>query len=103
MAITYEWKIDQCEHVVATGFITTAHWRCNAVDSELSASVYGSAGFSTEEGQDPEIPYADVTEQDVLDWIWANGVDKEATEENLANQIDALKNPVSESGTPWAS
>jgi hypothetical protein len=37
----------------------------------------------------------------VLDWAWANGVDKEATEANLATQIEALKNPTQVSGVPW--
>lgn len=100
MAIEYTWKVEQCEHLVSTGFITTAHWRVTAVDGDHAASVYGSAGFGSGE-DDPEIPYDDVTEQDVLDWIWANGVDKEETEANLATQIDAAKNPTQLSGTPW--
>jgi hypothetical protein len=97
--ITYNWKIAQCEHLVSTGFITMAHWRCDAVDGEFTASVYSTCSFA---GADPQIPYADVTEQEVLDWCWANGVDKEATEANLASQIELLKNPVQESGLPWA-
>ena len=92
------WTIDTCEHLVSTGFITVAHWRATAQDGEYSASVYGTCSFG--EG-DPQIPYADVTMQEVLDWCWANGVDKDATEANLAGQIDALKNPTQESGVPW--
>jgi hypothetical protein len=93
------WSIEQCEHLVSTGFITTAHWRCTAQDGDYSASVYGSVGFGD---GDPQIPYADVTEAEVLDWVWANGVDKAETEANLAAQIDAQKNPTQESGLPWA-
>jgi len=93
------WKIEQCEHLVSTGYITTAHWRATDVDGEFSASVYGSVGFG--EG-DPQIPYDSVTEAEVLDWVWENGVDKDATEASLAAQIEALKNPVQESGLPWA-
>jgi hypothetical protein len=37
MAITYEWKIANCEHEVATGGITVAHWRVSAVDGDYSA------------------------------------------------------------------
>ena len=94
------WKIEQCEHLVSTGFITTAHWRATAQDGDYSASVYGSVGFG--EG-DPQIPYADVTEAEVLSWVWnEGGVDKDEIEANLAAQIDAQKNPVQESGVPWA-
>lgn len=99
MAISYNWIIENCDHEVSNGFITTAYWRCNATEDTASATVYGSCGFG--EG-DPTIPYADVTEQEVLDWCWANGVDKDATEANLAGQIDAILNPKQESGLPWA-
>ena len=92
------WTIDTCDHLVSTGFITTAHWRATAVDGEYTASVYGTVGFG--EG-DPQIPYADVTQAEVLDWCWANGVDKDETEANLAAQIEALKTPVQEFGVPW--
>ena len=37
MAITYEWKIAQCEHEVATGGITVGHWTATAVDGDYSA------------------------------------------------------------------
>jgi hypothetical protein len=96
--MTYTWTIEQCEHLVSTGFITTGHWRVTAQDGEYSASVYGTVGFS--EGS-PTIPYDQVTEAEVLDWAWANGVDKDEIEANLATQIEALKNPTQVSGVPW--
>jgi len=96
--ITYNWNIDSCDHLVSTGFITTAHWRATAQDGDYVATSYGSVGFG--EGA-PTIPYADVTQAEVLDWCWANGVDKDEIEANLATQIDALKNPTQESGVPW--
>jgi hypothetical protein len=41
-----------------------------------------------------------VTEVEVLNWVWGE-VDKAETEANLAAAIDAQKNPVTTSGTPW--
>ena len=93
------WNISQTDYETANGFITTAHWTCTEVDGEYSASVYGTCGFSGT----PTIPYAQVTMQEVLDWCWAGGVDKNAVEESLAANIALQKNPVVESGTPWAS
>jgi hypothetical protein len=93
------WNINQTNYETANGFITTAHWTCTEVDGEYSASVYGTCGFSGT----PTIPYAQVTMQEVLDWCWAGGVDKDAIEESLAANIALQKNPVVESGTPWAS
>jgi hypothetical protein len=97
--MTITWTISQCEHLVATGFITVAHWTATAVDGDYSASVYSTCGWS--EGV-VQIPYANVTEQEVLDWCWTSGVDKDATEANLASQIELQKNPVQAPGLPWA-
>lgn len=96
--ITYNWKIPQTSRLTADGFITAAHWTCNAVDGDYTASAYGTCGF---DAATPAIPYASVTEQEVLDWCWANGVDKDATEANLANNIALQKNPVTAAGVPW--
>ena len=93
------WNISQTDYETANGFITTAHWNCTAVDGEYSASVYGTCGFTGT----PTIPYAQVTMAEVLDWCWASGVDKDSVEANLAEQIALQKNPVVESGVPWAS
>jgi hypothetical protein len=92
------WTITQTDYLVSDGFITTAHWTATAVDGDYTASVYSTCSFAT---ATPTIPYASVTEQDVLDWCWANGVDKTATEASLASQIEAKKNPVTAAGVPW--
>jgi hypothetical protein len=92
------WKITQLDHLTADGFITTAHWTATAIDGDYTASVYSTCGFAIAE---PTIPYANVTEAEVLNWIWANGVDKDATESNLAAQIEAKKNPTTAVGVPW--
>ena len=94
------WKINQCDHKTADGFITVAHWTCSGVDGEFNSSVYSTCSF--EDGT-PNIPYADVTEANVLDWIWANGVDKAAVEQSIADRIESLKHPVSATGLPWAA
>jgi hypothetical protein len=47
------------------------------------------------------VPYASVTEAEVLNWVWES-VDKQATEDALAANIALQKNPVTATGTPWA-
>ena len=98
--MTTLWKITQTDYLTADGFITTAHWTATATDGSYTASAYSTCSFAA---ATPSIPYASVTEQDVLNWIWANGVDKTATEASLQSQIDLQKNPVTAAGTPWAT
>lgn len=100
MAITYNWNIVTCEHEVATGGITVAHWECIAVDGDYTARAYGSCGFTPNASAPDFIPYDQVTEAQALAWCWA-GTGRGATEAALAAKIDADKNPVSDSGTPW--
>ena len=92
------WTITQTDYLVADGFIITAHWTATAVDDTYTASVYNTCSFAA---ATPSIPYDQVTMQEVLDWCWANGVDKDAVEASLAEQIELLKNPVTAAGTPW--
>ena len=96
--MTTTWTITQTDYLTSDGFITTAHWTATAVDGEYTASVYSTCSFAPAE---PAIPYASVTEAEVLDWCWANGVDKTATEASLAAQIESLKNPTTATGVPW--
>lgn len=99
MAISYTWTISNLDRRTSDGFIKVAHWRCTGADGDITSSVYSTVSF--EDGT-PVIPYDNVTEAEVLNWIWANGVDKDATEAAVAAQIEALKNPVQASGVPWA-
>jgi hypothetical protein len=100
MTIAYNWVITQTDYETANGFITTAHWTATATDGDYTASIYSTCSFAEAA---PTIPYADVTMQEVLDWCWNNGVDKDATEAALAAQIALQKNPVVATGTPWSA
>jgi hypothetical protein len=93
----------------ADGFVVTVHYTASATFSTVGmdgmdithhASTYGTVGFTKQSGE-MYTPYADLTQEQVLGWIWANGVDKEATEASLAGQIDKQKNPVTAHGLPW--
>jgi hypothetical protein len=95
--MTTTWTISTLDSNTADGFVTTAHWRATAVDGEHTAFIYATVSWS--EGA-PTIPYANLTEATVLNWVWES-VDKEATESALAAQIALLKNPVKATGTPW--
>ena len=98
----YTWTVAQLERNLPDNGVVVAHWRVSAVDGEYSASAYGTAGFTPDPTDPAFIPYADLTEADVLGWVWASEeVDKDQLESNLASQIANQKNPPVVDGLPW--
>ena len=71
--------------------VITADWRCNGTDENYSGTCYGSCSFPAPSGS--FTPYEDLTQEQVLDWCYANGVDKTAIEANVPLQIENQINP----------
>ena len=94
------WAIANLERETVDGFVFTAHYTVDAKDDTYSAGAYGSIGF---ERPDNLIPYADLTEAEVVCWVKeALGADKVAeVEAALQNQIDQQRNPTKAAGVPW--
>ena len=82
--------------------VIVAHWTCSGTDGTYNASIYSTCSFAPPEGT--FTPYAQLTQEQVLGWCWANGVDQTATEaavnQQLANQINP---PVVTPPLPWAT
>jgi hypothetical protein len=95
----YTWSVANLDRNTSDGFVNTVHWRVNAKDGDHNASSYGAIGFTQEESA-TFVPYDDLTETIVIDWV-QESLDKEAVETSLQTQIEAMKNPVTASGTPW--
>ena len=82
-----------------TDVVITADWRCNGTETTGSGDTeqtytgtcYGSCSFAPPSGS--FTPYPDLTEQQVLDWCYQNGVDKTAIEANVSLQIQNQINP----------
>lgn len=104
MAATFNWTISTLERELSDGGVITAHWRCNAEetvgDDTFAASSYGTAGFTPDPTAPDFIPYDNLTEADVLGWVYES-VDKSATESSLQSSIDDQKNPTTATGVPW--
>jgi hypothetical protein len=85
-----------------TDVVFTVHWQCNGADGDYAASVYSTCGLPAPNS--PFTPCADLTMEQVLGWIWANGVDKDATEAAVEQQIANQKNPpIVSPPLPWVS
>jgi len=91
-----------------TDVVITADWRCNGTETTGSGDTektytgtcYGSCSFAPP--TEGFTPYDQLTEQQVLDWCFANGVDKTAIEANVTQQInDQINPPVVVLPLPW--
>jgi hypothetical protein len=74
-----------------TNVVITADWRCNGTQDQYSGTCYGSCSFQPPTSE--FTPYDELTEQQVLDWCYENGVDKTAIEANVTLQIENQINP----------
>ena len=102
--ITLSWIIERllCKPVegTLTDVVITSDWRCNGSQDQYSGTCYGSCSFAPPSGS--FTPYEDLTEQQVLDWCYANGVDQSAIEANVTQQInDQINPPIIAPPLPW--
>ena len=74
-----------------TDVVITADWRCNGSQDNYSGTCYGSCSFAPPSGS--FTPYPDLTQDQVLQWCYENGVDKTAIEANVTLQIENQINP----------
>jgi hypothetical protein len=85
-----------------TDVVITADWRCNGSQDQYSGTCYGSTSFAPPSGS--FTPYDQLTEQQVLDWCFANGVDQAAIEANVSLQInDQINPPIIAPPLPWVT
>jgi len=83
-----------------TDVVITADWRCNGTDETYSGTCYGSCSFAPPSGS--FTPYEDLTQEQVLGWCYANGVDQAAIEANVTQQIEnQIDPPVVTLPLPW--
>lgn len=85
-----------------TDVVVTVFWRCNGEQDGFNGTAYGSCAVPAPSAD--FTPYSDLTQEQVLGWIWANGVDKDATEAAVQQQIDNQINPpIVQLPLPWAA
>jgi hypothetical protein len=98
---TAEWHIANLERETADGFVYTAHYTIDAKDDVYSAGAYGSIGF---ERPEELVPFSELTEEQVIDWVKeALGSDKVLEiGQALLNQLEEQRNPTKAAGLPWS-
>jgi hypothetical protein len=82
--------------------VIVCHWTCSGTDGTYNASIYSTCSVPSPTGS--FTPYSDLTQSQVLDWCYANGVDKTSTEAAVEAQLQAQINPpVVTPALPWSA
>lgn len=105
MATQITWIIEQMwvkpHEDGKTDVVITAAWRCNGTDGQYYGFSFQTQDFPLD--QSSFTPYAELTEDQVLNWCYENGVDKNAQEAIVEQQIQAKTNPlIVIPPLPWA-
>jgi hypothetical protein len=83
-----------------TDVVITADWRCNGSQDNYSGTCYGSTSFFPPTGS--FTPYDQLTQDQVLGWCFASGVNQTAIEANVTQQInDQINPPIIAPPLPW--
>ena len=125
MAITTTWTVNDMQRTDSDGGVFLVYWSCVARNQTgtdgLGNPVYGSE-TATEGGKlrcepDPSAPdftpYEDLTEADVLGWVYNSLIEGDETADEAKARIEANRTGkvqgqidranTTASGTPWAA
>ena len=101
MAITKTWEVNTLERELADGYVKKVIYRVKGIDgSEEKARATGEVELAKPKTL---IPYKDLTESKVLEWVKTKlGTDEVARVEKwLEDEIALINTPVTEIGKPW--
>ena len=105
MANTYTWNITNMTCLLEidgyTDVVVQVTWKCVGTDGTYFGEQYDINSFTFNPSN--FTPYADLTQEEVLSWVWST-VDQTAIEAVVAAQISNLANPpVVALPLPWVS
>ena len=116
MAINNTWSVTNMQHVDADGGVFLVYWSMVAASDgtpSYTASEGGKLRCTYDASAAGFIPYADLTENDVLGWVYTSLIEGDETaaeakarveadrDGKVQKQIDAAATTAS--GVPWSS
>lgn len=112
MAITTTWSVQDMQRTDADGGVFLVYWSCVATDGTYSATEGGKLRCEPDPSAPGYIAYADLTEADVLGWVYNSLIEGDETADEAKARIEANRTgkvqgqidraKTTASGTPWA-
>ena len=114
MAINCTWSVSDMTHMDSDGGVILVYWSCVA-QSDGSPSYTATEGGKLRceyDASSPDfIPYADLTEADVLGWVYTSLIEGEETADEAKARVEADRTAkvqgqidranTEASGVPW--
>ena len=104
--MTTKWTIAGMKRIDATGLVVDVTYIFNAEEDGIMDRKVGNVTFSGSTTEPGFIPYEDLTESDVLNWVYDSlGDEKVSIENSVTTRVQELvtqkqQNPYSQ-GVPW--
>tara|TARA_R100000951_G_scaffold111726_1_gene111107 strand:- start:60 stop:398 length:339 start_codon:yes stop_codon:yes gene_type:complete len=112
MAITNTWSVTNMQHTDATGGVFLVYWSMVASDGTYSATEGGKLRCDPDSSSSDYIPYADLTENDVLGWVYDSLIEGDETAAEAKARVEADRTAkvqgqidraaTTASGVPWS-
>lgn len=113
MAITNTWSINDMQRTDSDGNVFLVYWSLIATDGTFSAQEGGKLRMDADPSDPGFIPYADLTEDIVLGWVYDSLIEGDETADEAKARVEADRDAkvqkqidaaaTTESGMPWVS
>jgi hypothetical protein len=92
MAITTTWSVNDMTHNDSDGGVILVYWSCVAASDgtpSYSATEGGKLRLTYDASSPDYIPYADLTENDVLGWVYNSLIEGDETADQAKARVEA--------------
>ena len=111
MAITTTWSVSNMTHKDSDGGVFLVYWSLTATDGTYSAQEGGKLRCTADPSASDYIAYADLTEADVLGWVYSSLIEGDETAAEAKARIEAERTAkvqgqidraaANSTGVPW--
>lgn len=101
--VNLTWAVNNMTRVINDGFVIVVDWSCTASATGVQGAFYGGQSTYTNDPTEPGfIPYDQLTEAQVLGWVFTGlGDQKAEIEATLTAKVQKQLNPTTANGVPW--
>ena len=89
MAITTTWSVNDMTHKDSDGGVFVVYWSLDATDGTYSTKAAGKLRCDPDPSASDYIAYADLTEADVLGWVYSSLIEGDETAAEAKARIEA--------------